>query len=636
VNKLESLFGANGNLAAILPNYVPRPAQSAMAQAIEAAIADQHCLIAEAGTGTGKTLAYLVPAILSGQRVIVSTGTRNLQDQLFKKDLPTARKALGVPFQAALLKGRANYLCHYRLENVLGFNAGYSAQDAAHLESLMRWSKTTRAGDIAEVIDVPENSVLWRAVTSTPDNCLGQDCPAYARCCPAAARKKAHDADVLVINHHLLWADWVLKSDGFGELLPKADVIIVDEAHQFAESASQFLGANLSSRQIEDLAGDIQVELNKVPGELPALSADAAGLSETIAALRLGFGAGAERRAWEEVLARQEVEHGFRKLQTQLGMLSRQLIGAAARTKGLESCCNRSRDLMDRLGDFLHGDDSGAIRWIEVYRQSFRLNRTPIEIASDFTEFYNRSKATWIFTSATLSSGGRFDHFIRLLGLDEPQTFRCESPFDYRRQCLIYIPTGLPDPASPDYTRRVVESSLPVLAASRGRAFLLFTSRHALNAAGEQLQTTVDYPLFVQGSGSKNALLERFRRSGNGVLLGTASFWEGVDVRGPALSCVVIDKLPFASPSDPVLHARIRAIKARGDDPFRTSQLPSAVLSLKQGFGRLIRDGGDRGVMVLCDPRILTRSYGKAFLDSLPPVRITRLLGDVEAFFAEH
>lgn len=633
MSDVEAVFGADGPLAGILPNYLTRPAQSAMAKAVEQAISLHQCLIAEAGTGTGKTYAYLVPALLSGKRIIVSTGTRNLQDQLFQKDLPVIRKALGIPFQAALLKGRANYLCRYRLDHVLAFQAGYSNEDAAHLENLVRWSKTTRAGDIAEVVDVPENSFLWRSVTSTAENCLGQECPAYSRCCPSAARKNAQDADIVIINHHLLWADWVLKSDGFGELLPKAEVIIVDEAHQFAESASQFLGTSVSSRQLDELAQDVRLELGKQSDECSELLLQLSRLDELSAGFRTALGSGLERRAWNDVSRSSEVVRSLNALSEQLGNLGEPLGLIAGGRKGLESCQTRTLALRTRLDAFSTDNDPDSIRWLEVHRRGFRLNQTPIEIAGDFAEFHQHSGATWIFTSATLSNAGRFEHFSRALGLKEVQSFSSESPFDYRRQCLLYIPVGLPEPASPEYTASVIDASLPVLAASGGRAFLLFTSHQALQFAAEHLRVRADYPLFVQGTRPKAALLELFKRSGNGILLGTASFWEGVDVRGPALSCVIIDKLPFASPSDPVLSARIQAMKRRGEDPFRSLQLPGAVLSLKQGVGRLIRDNEDRGVLMLCDPRILNRSYGKAFLANLPEMRISRAIEDVRAFF---
>lgn len=633
MSELAGVFGAEGSLAAILPNYLPRPAQLAMAEAVGAAIAEQRSLIAEAGTGTGKTFAYLVPALLSGKRVMVSTGTRNLQDQLFRKDLPVIKKALGIPFQAALLKGRGNYLCHYRLENVLGFQAGYNGEDAAHLERLLRWSKTTRSGDIAEVFDVPESSFLWHSVTSTAENCLGQDCPAYARCCPAAARRKAQDADILVINHHLLWADSVLKSDGFGELLPQAEVVIVDEAHQFADTAAQFLGISVSSRQLDELTRDIQLELGRHSGDLHGVRENLDRLTDKSAALRLALGVGHERRTWNDSSRTSESLKCLVDLSAELKTLGEMLSLLADGHKGLDSCRQRTLHIQSCLDLFSGEDTPGAVRWFEVQRRGFRLNQTPIDIAGDFSEFYRQSRAAWVFTSATLSNAGRFDHFSSLLGLEGVETFCSESPFDYRRQCLLYIPSGLPDPASADYTRAVVAASLPLLAASAGRAFFLFTSHQAMNTAAEQLRRLVDYPLFIQGTGPKAALLELFKRSGNGILLGTASFWEGVDVRGPALSCVIIDKLPFAAPSDPVLSAQIQALKRRGQNPFRALQLPAAVVSLKQGVGRLIRDAEDRGVLMLCDPRLFNRSYGKSFLANLPEMRITRSIEEVRVFF---
>lgn len=635
MNDLAAIFHADGPLAHRLPNFVPRTAQSAMAEAVQKAIMARRSLIAEAGTGTGKTFAYLVPALQSGRRVLISTGTRNLQDQLFTKDLPVVREALGVPIRAALLKGRANYLCRYRLENVLGFQASHSPEEAAHLESLLRWSKVTRSGDAAEVIDVPENSVLWRSATSTADNCLGQDCPAYAQCCPAAARRAAQEADVVVINHHLLWADCVLKSDGFGELLPKADVIIVDEAHQFIESASQFLGTRVSSRQIDELIQDVQLEWGRHLGRAGTWLDDLSRLSDCSAALHDSLGPGPERRTWDDGQRTEQVTRRLADLSAQLARLGEQLSAVANGSKGLESCQQRALELRSRLELFSTEHEPRWIRWLEVHRRGYRLNQTPIDIAEDFSEFHRRSGASWIFTSATLSNAGRFEHFSLQLGLRDADTFCSQSVFDYRRQCLLYIPSGLPEPSSAEYTAAVVDASIPLLEASAGRAFLLFTSHQAMNLAANRLRSLIDFPLFVQGSRPKAALLELFKRSGNGILLGTASFWEGVDVRGPALSCVIIDKIPFAAPSDPVWQARIQYIKQRGDDPFRVLQLPAAILGLKQGAGRLIRDAKDRGVLMLCDPRLLNRSYGKTLLANLPEMPITRSIEETRRFFEE-
>ncbi len=630
---LENVFGAGGLLEKCLPGFRPRPAQLEMARAVQKAIANKSSLIAEAGTGTGKTFAYLVPAIVSGKRVIISTGTKNLQDQLFNKDLPVVRDALAVPFQAALLKGRANYLCLYRLQNTLVVRAGHGKQDITSIESIKRWAKHTGVGDIAEVADVSESSPIWPQVTSTVDNCLGQECPNYNECFLVKARREAQEAEVLVINHHLLWADWALKADGFGELLPAADAIVVDEAHQFAETAAQFLGLSIGARQLNELANDIVVEQLKDARDQPDLATEAERLENAVADLRLALGLGERREAWSAVENNEEVITEIDRMRGQLTILADLLKPASVRGKGLESCWKRSLELSQQLDDFLGTAQSDSVRWFETYKRSFTLSRTPLEIAGEFAKFHQGSGAAWIFTSATLSVAHGFEHFSASLGLGGATAHSWESPFDYRNQSLLYVPQDLPEPSDRGYTEAVVKAAVPVLQASRGRTFMLFTSHQALQTAATLLPNHIDFPLFIQGSQPKAALLEAFVQAGNGVLLGTASFWEGVDVRGEALSCVIIDKLPFASPGDPVLSARMEALKRQGKSPFGAYQLPAAVIALRQGSGRLIRSHDDRGVLMLCDPRLLSKPYGKAFLNSLPPMKRTRLLHRVEEFF---
>ena len=630
---LASIFGDGGRLAGCLQGFRPRPAQLAMALAVQQTIESKSTLIAEAGTGTGKTFAYLIPAILSGKRVIVSTGTKNLQDQLFGKDLKLVRDALAVPFQAALLKGRSNYLCLYRLENTQTFRSGHSRQDIAAMESIKRWAKHTESGDIAEVADVSESFPQWPQVTSTVENCLGQECPNLAECFLVKARRNAQEAEVLVINHHLLWADWALKSDGFGELLPEPEVIVVDEAHQFAETAAQFLGLSLGSRQLNELANDIVMEQLKDAMDQPELATEAEQLENAVADLRLAFGVDGRRDAWSAVEHEAEVRQQMERVEGQLQRLADLLKPASVRGKGLESCWKRTLDIMASLGEFLGHAQTNTVRWFETYKRSFTLNCTPLEIAGEFAKFHHNSEAAWIFTSATLSVAQDFEHFSASLGLSGATAHSWDSPFDYRNQSFLYVPVDMPEPSDRNYTAAVVQAAVPVLQASRGRAFMLFTSHQALQAAAKLLPEAVEFPLFIQGSQPKAALLEAFKQAGNGVLLGTASFWEGVDVRGEALSCVIIDKLPFASPGDPVLSARLEAIKKQGHSPFGSYQLPAAVIALKQGAGRLIRSNDDRGVLMLCDPRLLTKPYGKVFLNSLPPMKRTRMLNRVEEFF---
>ncbi|MGZ8219748.1 ATP-dependent DNA helicase [Methylomagnum sp.] len=634
MSDLTTIFGPDGALAQQLPGYKPRPQQVAMAESVAEALKTNGCLVAEAGTGTGKTLAYLVPAILSGKKTIVSTATKTLQDQLFRKDLPLVRRALSEPFRPALLKGRGNYLCLYRMENAFGVKAGHGEKDIQALEAVRRWSKTTVSGDIAEASGVPESSQLWPAVTSTVDNCLGQECPKYADCFLVKARRAAQEADVLVVNHHLVWADWTLRNDGFGEILPEAQAIIVDEAHQFLESAAQFLGLSLSSRQLSDLTHDIAIERFKDAPDARGLLDEAERLERLNADLRLVLGEDSRRDAWHAVADDPAVGEVLAALRWQLATLTDELKAVAMRGKGLESCAKRCADLAVRLELFLAEDTGETVRWFETRKRGFSLNRTPLAVAEEFAKFRQSSKAAWVFASATLTVGGKFDHFTGQFGLRDAVCQAWDSPFDYRHQSLLYLPPGLPDPGTQDYNRAALRAVVPVLRASRGRAFVLFTSHQALLEAAALLPLAVDYPLFVQGAQPKTALLEQFKRAGNGVLLGTASFWEGVDVPGTALSCVIIDKLPFAAPSDPVLSARLDSLKKAGLNPFSVHQLPAAIITLKQGVGRLIRDQGDRGVLMICDPRLVSRSYGKLFLDSLPDIPRSRSVRDVEQFFA--
>ena len=631
--ELENLFTSDGPIAKIIDGYLPRTAQVEMAQAIAKTIHEKQNLIAEAGTGTGKTIAYLLPAILSGKKVIISTGTKNLQDQLFNKDLPVIRKALSVPFSAALLKGRNNYLCLYRLHNAMHTHSGFSSEDASSLAKINQWSGTTRSGDITDMPDVPESSPAWFYATSTVDNCLGQDCPNISDCHLVKARKHAQEAEIVVVNHHLLCADWSIREIGFGELLPDADVIIIDEAHQLSETASNFLGISLGAKQFNDLAEETLVEYFKDATDIPDLRSACENLQHEIKKVRLAFGMELKRGEWQEIEHNPKILEAMQSQQAQMKKLTDQLELASVKTKGLESCFKRSQDLEKRFQNILQDDSGKWIRWYETHKNSYTLNCTPLDIAAEFQEFMKHHQATWIFTSATLSVAQSFDHFANNLGITDAESHSWESPFNYAEQSLFYHPRGLVQPSHPDFTKKCVEFALPVLQASQGRAFFLFTSYRALNQAAELLKDRLDYPLLIQGTKPKSLLLEQFKKYGNAVLLGTSSFWQGVDVRGDALSCVIIDKLPFASPGDPVLKARLHAMESQGKKPFFEHQIPHAVIALRQGIGRLIRDVNDRGILLLCDPRLLKRSYGQIFLDSVPPMKRTRDIEDVKAFF---
>ncbi len=644
-DRTADAFAPDGPLVAGVDGFAVREGQRQLARVVAETIDAGDSLLAEAGTGTGKTFAYLVPALLSGQRVIVSTGTKALQDQLYHRDLPRVRGALGVGLKTALLKGRSNYLCRYRTERARGESRFAGHLHAGVLHRLSAWSGQTRSGDLAEFEALAEDSPLWPAITSTVENCLGSECPFWDECFVVQARARAQAADLVVVNHHLLLADLALKQEGFGEILPGAAVFILDEAHQLPELAAQFFGDGLSARQLSDLCRDALAECTEVPGALATLQLPVASLEQAIREVRLELDALPARGSRKQALAL--VDPVLGSLDASLIALGEALAGVAETSPGLALCRDRAVDLRRRLTawhvpaeaepadsdaaiDFDVDFDAPARRppapdvfWYELGTRGFVLHRTPLDVSGPLRQFRERSRAAWIFTSATLSVADRFDHFIARLGLDAPRTLLQPSPFDWPQQAVCYLPPALPEPNAANYTRAMIAAVRPVLRASGGRAFLLFTSHRALREAAEEL-TDDEWPLFVQGRAPRHLLLEQFRGSGNGVLLGAASFWEGVDVAGDALSVVVIDRLPFAAPGDPVLEARLDAVTRAGGNAFRDEQIPTAVLALKQGVGRLIRSDTDRGVLVLCDPRLLGKPYGRMFLSSIPPMPRTR------------
>jgi ATP-dependent DNA helicase DinG len=618
----------------MIPGYRPRAQQLEMAAAIEQAIERDGVLVAEAGTGTGKTFAYLVPALLSGGKVIVSTGTKTLQDQLFDRDLPAVREALASGASAALLKGRSNYVCLYRLGRAREEARLDSREQAAQLGRIEQFARSSPTGDRADLADVPEDAPVWVHATSTRENCLGQECPDYRDCFVMRARRNALAADVVVVNHHLFFADVVLRDEGVAELLPACNTLVFDEAHQLPETARMFFGETVSSVQLVELARDLRVELRAAGGASPELDALANRLEKAARDLRLAFGDSGTRLAWSQALRLPGFSASLEQLLKAIRDVQEPLAAQAERSEGLDSCARRAGQALSLLLR-LQEEDAGEVRWVEVFAQAAQLHLTPLSSAELFRKQMSDHPRAWIFTSATLAVGEDFGHVTRELGVPDAETRRWASPFDFGRQALLYLPRALPaDPNAPGFTEAVIEAALPVLRASGGRAFLLFTTLRALRKAHELLRGRIDFPLLVQGTGSRSDLLERFRRLGNAVLLGSQSFWEGVDVRGEALSVVVIDKLPFAPPDDPVLAARIDGLKAREGNPFTELQLPQAVLQLKQGAGRLIRDEADRGVLMLCDPRLVSRPYGRQILRSLPPMKPTRELAEVERFFS--
>jgi ATP-dependent DNA helicase DinG len=635
---LADVLGVEGPLARALPGYATRPQQVAMAEHVAAALEERTQLIVEAGTGTGKTFAYLVPALLSGRRVVVSTGTRALQDQLFHRDLPTICSVLGRPVRVALLKGRANYLCRHRLEvaEQQAYARGLRREIATALPRVRAWSYTTRRGDIAELPGAGEQDPVWPWVTSTRENCLGAECPRFEECFVLAARREAQAADIVVVNHYLLMADLVLKEEGFGDLLPGADAIVIDEAHQLPDVAAQFLGYSVSTRQLSNLSKDVAGELllaqqmaGTVDGALTALDAQIAAVLSSTA----GQEARLEHAQWPERLL--EALHG-------LGARTRELAEAIAPLGGPEGQAaftrlqERLEESADRLHELTAEEAPHGVRWAETNPRSVSAHYAPVDVAKQLSALMEAQPCAWVLTSATLAVGDDFSHYKRRSGLARARTVRFESPFDFPNQALMYLPKGLSDPGAPGHSRAVIDAALPVIEASGGRAFILFTSHRALREGAEELYRRwgerPPFPVLIQGGASRDHLLRAFREAGNAVLLGTGSFWEGIDVKGEALSVVVIDKLPFAAPDDPLLKARLAAIREQGGNPFFDEQVPQAVIALKQGVGRLIRDETDFGVVMLCDTRLVTKGYGRSFIASLPPMKRTRSLEEVQEF----
>ncbi|UJH71975.1 ATP-dependent DNA helicase [Burkholderia cenocepacia] len=709
VDELDTIFGEGGLLARALDGYRPRTSQIEMARAVASAMeasarrmpepeifetrkrparrlgdadkttgaaaddaaatesdsdAGDNTLIVEAGTGTGKTYAYLVPAMLWGGKVIVSTGTKHLQDQLFQRDIPTVRNALAVPVSVAMLKGRANYLCHYYLQRTADNGRLPSRQDTAYLQEIVRFAKITKSGDKAELASVPENAPVWSMVTSTRDNCLGQECPHYKECFVMQARREAQQADIVVVNHHLFFADIMLRDTGMAELLPNANTIIFDEAHQLPETATLFFGETLSTTQILELARDTvaeglshardAVEWVKLGGDLERAARD----------LRLAFADGQIVRMSLAQLGDDHPMFGaLDALDVALDALASALASQAERAESLGACLRRARELQDLLAGWVapgaaeaaaqadaaaagdkaaaDGDPNEKVRWVEVFAHTVQLHETPLSVAPIFAKQRAGVPRAWVFTSATLSVRGDFTHYAAQMGLSSRRSMTLASPFDYQSQGLLYVPRNLPQPSSPAFTDAVFDAALPAIEASGGGVFMLCTTLRAVDRIASKLRDVIESrgwntPLLVQGDASRTELLDRFRAYGNAILVGSQSFWEGVDVRGDALSLVVIDKLPFAPPDDPVLAARLDALTKKGLSPFAVHQLPQAVITLKQGAGRLIRAETDRGVLMICDTRLVDKPYGRRIWQSLPPFKRTREIAVVQDFFDEH
>lgn len=628
--EIAALLGATGPFAQQLPHFRVRRGQLRLAQAVAETLDQGSTLIAEAATGTGKTLAYLTPVLHSALKVLVSTGTRTLQDQLFQRDIPLALRTLHSGRSVALLKGRSNYLCLYRLELSRGQGRYSERELPGQLETVHAWSQQTRQGEISELKALPEEAIVWPHVTSTVDNCLGGDCPRYQQCHLIKARRRAVEADVVVVNHHLLFADMALKEQGHGEVLPTVEAFVIDEAHQVPDTATRFFSQGLSSRQLRELIRDTQLGAGQVSGGLGVVQEILASVEQTQRELVLQFASLNDRGHGPELTQHAQIPNLLEQLDEDLSSLYAGLESLADADRGLAQVrqrCERMRGMLRQYQD----DENDGVRWYERRRQGFAIHLTPLDIAAPLERFRSTRPAAWVFTSATLAVGNKFDHFSRRLGLDGARTLQVDSPFDHRHNALCWMPQGLPAPGDFRHTQELMRTVWPLIEISGGRAFFLFTTHRALQQAARWLKEHASYPLFIQGEGPRSQLVEEFRQAGNGILLGAASFWEGVDVPGPALSVVVIDKLPFAAPDDPVLQARIEGIRAAGGNPFSQLQMPEAILALKQGAGRLIRDHNDCGVVVLGDPRLVEKSYGRQFLNSLPPwprVRDTKVVLD--------
>lgn len=629
---LSEFFGESSPLKEFLPGFQPRAGQAWMAEAVAEAIAGSGKLIVEAGTGTGKTFAYLLPALLSDRKTIISTGTKALQDQLYHRDLPLIAKAIGRPLTTALLKGRANYLCLERLDNV----PEVAATLTSDLDAVREWRHHTRTGDKAELTEVAEDSRIWPYVTSTIDNCLGQKCPAYADCHVVKARRNAQQADLVVVNHHLLLADLAMKEEGFVEFLPGAEAIILDEAHQVPDLAVQFFGVALGSRELERLVDETRVAV--APFQQPELLRRIDNVQTAVRVLRAEAPRDEGRHQLAEVI--DPMRGPLDGLRLALGELNTALVELADSSLEIEKLHEQLITVIERLGLLASEDAWDGLRWVEINPRSLRINLTPLDVSSTLNGLIDNGHQAWIFTSATLAVGEDFSHFANRMGLVDARGLTFPSPYPVERNGLVYLPPDLPQPSDRGHTDAVLESVLPLLDMTAGGVFCLFTSHRALTAAGKWCRANNrrlgGRKLLVQGSAPRDDLLRRFRDAGNAVLLGTGSFWEGIDVRGRALTVVAIDKLPFASPADPLMMARLEFIRREGGNGFTGHQLPQAVLTLKQGAGRLLRDQSDYGVIVLCDPRITSKSYGRMFLKSFEPMPVTSSVADVADFLASH
>lgn len=632
-NHILHAFSTDGWLSQNITGFRPRAAQLEMAQAVGKAVKFATPVVVEAGTGTGKTFAYLVPALLSGKKTIVSTGSKNLQDQLFNRDLPTIQKALKYKGKVALLKGRANYLCLERLDQVVAMGVLGDKSVLADLKKVTKWHHSTKTGDLSECVTIAEDSPILPQLVSTTESCLGSDCPHYKDCYVVQARRKAMEADIVVVNHHLFCADMAVKETGFGELIPEAELVIFDEAHQLPDIASQYFGQLLSSRQLFDICKDTHIVYRTELKDVAQLGKASDHLTKVVQDFRLLIGGeGQHRGNLRDLFQDKKVVDGLNKVAENIDFLSEVVKKSLGRSETLDKIFERLAEVKIQLKKLMDTTVTGYCYWYEANGRSFGLHITPLTVADKFGEQLKNQQIGWVFTSATLEVGGKFDHFCQRLGIENAEQLVLQSPFDYQNQSLLCVPRYLPDTNKTNTLTALGQLLKPVIEANQGRCFLLCTSYYMMRGLADFLREHSSLNVLLQGETSKSRLLEKFVKEDNSVLVATQSFWEGIDVRGDDLSLVIIDKLPFTSPDDPLLKARMEDCKLQGGEPFSDIQIPEAVITLKQGVGRLIRDVSDRGVVIICDSRLVMRNYGQIFLKSLPPSKRTRDLNSVIHF----